>query len=84
MIGMKKMQLFTQLHLSEQSWQRTAEHCSIYLSSKVATQLRISLNKTHYYTNGFYDSALNGALITAATTFFFVGHRVSEHHHSIY
>lgn len=36
---MKKLQLFTQLHLSEQSWLRTAEHCSIYLSSKVAMRV---------------------------------------------
>lgn len=39
LIGMKKLQLFTQLHLSEQSWLRTAEHCSIYLLSKVAMRV---------------------------------------------
>lgn len=42
MIGMKRLQLFTQLHLSEQSWQRTAEHCSIFLSAKVATHSKYS------------------------------------------
>lgn len=43
MIGMKKLQLFTQLHLSEQSWLKTAEHCSIYLLSKVATRVLFSI-----------------------------------------
>lgn len=81
MIGMKKLQLFTQLHLSEQSWLRTAEHCSIYLSSKVATY--VLFNILIIFLSFVCD------LVLAECSFFFVccmfskGHRVSKHHHSV-
>lgn len=38
-ISVKKLQLVKRLHISEQSWFKTAEHCSLYLASKVALQL---------------------------------------------
>uniref|UniRef100_A0A3Q3GTL8 Axonemal dynein light chain domain containing 1 n=1 Tax=Labrus bergylta TaxID=56723 RepID=A0A3Q3GTL8_9LABR len=37
-ISVKKLQLISQLHITEQSWSKTAEHCILYLSSKVTVQ----------------------------------------------
>lgn len=37
-ISVKKLHLITRLHISEQSWSKTAEHCCRYHSSKVTMQ----------------------------------------------
>nr|XP_046248034.1 axonemal dynein light chain domain-containing protein 1 isoform X2 [Scatophagus argus] len=34
LISLKKLKLMSQLHISEQSWFKTAEHCSLYLTSQ--------------------------------------------------
>lgn len=74
MIGLRKLQLFTQLHLSEQSWLGTAEHCSLFLSSKVDTQdsqeILLSLLRLKFFLV-FLDVV-------------FKGHRVCKHHHITY
>ncbi|XP_070688333.1 axonemal dynein light chain domain-containing protein 1 [Pempheris klunzingeri] len=33
-ISVKKLQLISQLHIIQQSWNKTAEHCNLYLTSK--------------------------------------------------
>lgn len=40
-ISTKKLNMIKQLHLSEQSWFKAAEHCSLYLASMVAATLFI-------------------------------------------
>lgn len=37
-ISVKKLQLVSRLHVYEQSWFKTAEHCILYLTSKVTMQ----------------------------------------------
>lgn len=38
-ISTKKLHMIKQLHISEQSWFKAAEHCSLYLASMVAAAL---------------------------------------------
>lgn len=40
-ISTKKLNMIKQLHISEQSWFKAAEHCSLYLASMVAATLFI-------------------------------------------
>lgn len=40
-ISTKKLNMIKQLHISEQSWFKGAEHCSLYLASMVAAALFI-------------------------------------------
>ena len=38
-ISVKKLRLVSRLHVIEQSWVKTAEHCSLFLTLKVTKQL---------------------------------------------
>ncbi|XP_034534055.1 axonemal dynein light chain domain-containing protein 1 isoform X2 [Notolabrus celidotus] len=49
-ISMKKLQLVSQLHISEQSWSKTAKHCSIYLTSKDTEDLDTIMKLSDYWT----------------------------------
>ncbi|KAM7388054.1 hypothetical protein PAMP_024255 [Pampus punctatissimus] len=48
-ISVKKLHLVNQLHLSEQSWFKTAEHCSTYLTSKDTEDLNVIMELTDYW-----------------------------------
>ncbi|KAM7011951.1 axonemal dynein light chain domain-containing protein 1 [Tautogolabrus adspersus] len=48
-ISVKKLQLISQLHISEQSWSKTAEHCILYLSSKDTEDLNIIVQLSDYW-----------------------------------
>ncbi|XP_070765582.1 axonemal dynein light chain domain-containing protein 1 [Enoplosus armatus] len=48
-ISVKKLQLISRLHISEQSWSKTAEHCSLYLASKDTEDLNIIMELTGYW-----------------------------------
>ncbi|KAM9848871.1 axonemal dynein light chain domain-containing protein 1 [Aulostomus maculatus] len=45
-ISTKKLRLVSQLHISEQSWFHTAEHCSIYITSKDTEDMNIIMELT--------------------------------------
>lgn len=71
-ISVKKLQLVKRLHISEQSWFKTAEHCSLYLASKVALQLLCHTS--------FCASVGRKALCDYPS----IGHRGPEYHHGVY
>ncbi|XP_041647909.1 axonemal dynein light chain domain-containing protein 1 isoform X2 [Cheilinus undulatus] len=48
-ISVKKLQLMSQLHISKQSWSKTAEHCILYLSSKDTEDLNIIMELYNYW-----------------------------------
>lgn len=92
LISVKKLQLISRLHISEQSWFKTAEHCSLYLTSKVAMQFlfdfltfSVLLAKTLNATDEF----LNVSLVVQLHSDYgsdhpSVGHRGPEYHHGVY
>lgn len=43
-ISTKKLNMIKQLHISEQSWFKAAEHCSLYLASMVAATPQFPFN----------------------------------------
>ncbi|XP_076583081.1 axonemal dynein light chain domain-containing protein 1 [Chaetodon auriga] len=45
-ISVKKLQLISRLHITEQSWFKTAEHCSLYLTSKDTEDLNVIMELT--------------------------------------
>ncbi|KAG8003143.1 Axonemal dynein light chain domain-containing protein 1 [Nibea albiflora] len=45
-ISMRNLKLVSQLHISEQNWSKTAEHCNLYLSSKDTEDLNIIMEVT--------------------------------------
>ncbi|XP_035504357.2 axonemal dynein light chain domain-containing protein 1 isoform X2 [Scophthalmus maximus] len=48
-ISVKKLQLVSQLHVHEQSWSKTAEHCILYLTSKDTEHLNIIMELTDHW-----------------------------------
>lgn len=86
---MKKLHLISQLHITEQSWSKTAEHCSLYLSSKVTMHF-LFLNI--FYCIPFKNAKTNTWLfVTIASIALWlwhwhpaVGHRELEYHHGVY
>uniref|UniRef100_A0A671Y7A3 Axonemal dynein light chain domain containing 1 n=1 Tax=Sparus aurata TaxID=8175 RepID=A0A671Y7A3_SPAAU len=48
-VRVKKLHLISQLHITEQSWSKTAEHCSLYLSSKDTENLNTIMEFTEYW-----------------------------------
>ncbi|XP_038571392.1 axonemal dynein light chain domain-containing protein 1 isoform X2 [Micropterus salmoides] len=48
-ISVKKLLLISQLHISEQSWSKTAEHCNLYLTSKDTENLKIIVELSDYW-----------------------------------
>nr|XP_020467719.1 axonemal dynein light chain domain-containing protein 1 isoform X2 [Monopterus albus] len=48
-ISVKKLQLVSQLHVCEQSWFKTAEHCVLYLTSKDTDNLNIILELSDHW-----------------------------------
>lgn len=48
-ITVKDLQLVSQLHASEETWHETAEHCSIYLTSKDTEDLKALTDTAHYW-----------------------------------
>ncbi|XP_040896473.1 axonemal dynein light chain domain-containing protein 1 isoform X2 [Toxotes jaculatrix] len=48
-ISVKKLQLVNQLHVYEQSWFKTAEHCILYLTSKDAEDLDIIMKSADHW-----------------------------------
>ncbi|KAM9358391.1 axonemal dynein light chain domain-containing protein 1 [Symphorus nematophorus] len=48
-ISVKKLQLINRLYVSEQSWSKTAEHCSLYLASKDTEDLNIIRDLSDYW-----------------------------------
>ncbi|XP_074524433.1 axonemal dynein light chain domain-containing protein 1 isoform X3 [Halichoeres trimaculatus] len=47
-ISVRKLQLFSQLHTSEQNWSKTAKHCSIFLMSKDTEDLKSIMELSTY------------------------------------
>ncbi|XP_010732805.3 axonemal dynein light chain domain-containing protein 1 isoform X1 [Larimichthys crocea] len=45
-ISLRNLKLVSQLHISEQNWSKTAEHCCLYLSSKDTGDLNIIMEVT--------------------------------------
>uniref|UniRef100_UPI0037E81456 axonemal dynein light chain domain-containing protein 1 n=1 Tax=Semicossyphus pulcher TaxID=241346 RepID=UPI0037E81456 len=48
-VSVKKLHLISHLHISEQSWSKTAKHCSLYLTSKDTEDLNIILELSDYW-----------------------------------
>ncbi|XP_032382037.1 axonemal dynein light chain domain-containing protein 1 isoform X2 [Etheostoma spectabile] len=48
-ISVKKLQLISRLHVIEQSWFKTAEHCSLYLTLKDTEDLNIIMELSDYW-----------------------------------
>uniref|UniRef100_A0A8C9YG51 Axonemal dynein light chain domain containing 1 n=1 Tax=Sander lucioperca TaxID=283035 RepID=A0A8C9YG51_SANLU len=48
-ISVKKLQLISRLHIIEQSWFKTAEHCSLYLTLKDTEDLNIIVELSDYW-----------------------------------
>ncbi|XP_035508721.1 axonemal dynein light chain domain-containing protein 1 [Morone saxatilis] len=48
-ISVKKLQLISRLHISEQNWSKTAEHCSLYVTSKDTEDLNVIIELTDYW-----------------------------------
>uniref|UniRef100_A0A3Q4HZK6 Axonemal dynein light chain domain containing 1 n=1 Tax=Neolamprologus brichardi TaxID=32507 RepID=A0A3Q4HZK6_NEOBR len=48
-ISVKKLHLVSQLHISEQSWFKTAEHCILFLTSKDTECINIIMESTDYW-----------------------------------
>ncbi|XP_028259743.1 axonemal dynein light chain domain-containing protein 1 [Parambassis ranga] len=48
-ISVKKLQLVSRLHISENNWFKTAEHCSLYMSSKDTEDLNIVLEQSNIW-----------------------------------
>ncbi|XP_034737078.1 axonemal dynein light chain domain-containing protein 1 isoform X2 [Etheostoma cragini] len=48
-ISVKKLQLISRLHVIEQSWFKTAEHCSLYLTLKDTEDLNIIVELSDYW-----------------------------------
>ncbi|XP_073332588.1 axonemal dynein light chain domain-containing protein 1 [Pagrus major] len=48
-VRVKKLHLISQLHITEQSWSKTAEHCSLYLTSKDTEDLNIIMELTYHW-----------------------------------
>ncbi|XP_039456633.1 axonemal dynein light chain domain-containing protein 1 isoform X3 [Oreochromis aureus] len=48
-ISVKKLHLVNQLHISEQSWFKTAEHCILFLTSKDTECINIIMESTDYW-----------------------------------
>ncbi|XP_049444840.1 axonemal dynein light chain domain-containing protein 1 isoform X1 [Epinephelus fuscoguttatus] len=54
-ISVKKLQLISQLHIIEQSWFKTAEHCSQYLALKDTEDLNIIMELSTYWKEQLTD-----------------------------
>nr|XP_014267463.1 axonemal dynein light chain domain-containing protein 1 [Maylandia zebra] len=48
-ISVKQLHLVSQLHISEQSWFKTAEHCILFLTSKDTECINIIMESTDYW-----------------------------------
>uniref|UniRef100_A0A3B4U6A9 Axonemal dynein light chain domain containing 1 n=1 Tax=Seriola dumerili TaxID=41447 RepID=A0A3B4U6A9_SERDU len=48
-MSVKKLQLVSRLHVYEQSWFKTAEHCLLYLTSKDTEDLNIIMELSNYW-----------------------------------
>ncbi|KAM8745860.1 axonemal dynein light chain domain-containing protein 1 isoform 1-T1 [Acanthopagrus schlegelii] len=48
-VRVKKLHLISQLHITEQSWSKTAEHCRLYLTSKDTEDLNTIVEFTDYW-----------------------------------
>ncbi|XP_047443510.1 axonemal dynein light chain domain-containing protein 1 isoform X2 [Mugil cephalus] len=52
-ISVKNLQLVRQLHISEQSWFKTAEHCLLFLTTKDTEDLNVIMDLSDYWKEEF-------------------------------